>query len=80
MQTKHLCVLIRILTKRFTHRETGLSPPVKYINYLLQGGAFLWIICIISVLCLLCFRTCLFLIPCGHLLGKADLLDLVCEV
>ena len=29
----------------------------------------LWIICVIYVLCLSCFRVCL-LLPCGHLLGK----------
>ena len=29
----------------------------------------LWIICVIYVLCLPCFRVCS-LLPCGHLLGK----------
>ena len=29
----------------------------------------MWIICVIYVLCLSCFRVCL-LLPCGHLLGK----------
>ena len=36
-------------------------------------------ICVIYVLCLSCFRVC-FLLPCGHLLGRADLLALVCDV
>ena len=30
----------------------------------------LWIICVIYVLCLSCFRVCS-LLPCGHLLGKS---------
>ena len=38
----------------------------------------LWIISVIYVLCLSCFRVCL-LLPCGHLKG-ADLLVLVCDV
>ena len=36
----------------------------------------LWIICVINVLCLSCFRVCL-LLPCGHLKRRADLLALV---
>ena len=39
----------------------------------------LWIICVIYVLCLSCFRVCS-LLPCGHLGGRADLLALVCDV
>ena len=39
----------------------------------------LWIISVIYVLCLSCFRVCS-LMPCGHLKGKADLLALVCDV
>ena len=35
--------------------------------------------CVIYVLCLPCFRVCS-LLPCGHLLGKADLLACVCDV
>ena len=30
----------------------------------------LWIIYVIIVLLLLCFSACLFMMPCGHLLGK----------
>ena len=38
------------------------------------------LLCFCSVLCLLCFvRVCLYVL-CGHLLGKADLLALVCGV
>ena len=39
----------------------------------------LWVTCVIYVLCLSCFRVCS-LLPCGHLLGRADLLALVCDV
>ena len=38
------------------------------------------LLCFCSVLCLLCFvRVCLYVLR-GHLLGKADLLALVCGV
>ena len=38
------------------------------------------LLCFCSVLCLLCFvRVCLYVL-CGHLLGRADLLALVCGV
>ena len=36
--------------------KTGLSPPIKYFYWPFQGGTFLWIIFVIYVLCLLCFR------------------------
>ena len=40
----------------------------------------MWIICVIYVLCLSCFRLCS-LLPCGHLKGKGwSLLALVCDV
>ena len=42
-------------------RETGLSPPVKYSYWPFQGGAFLRIIYVISVLSLLCFCAPLFI-------------------
>ena len=41
--------------------ETGLSPPVKYFYCPFQGGTTLWIIHVISVLCLLCFRPHLYI-------------------
>ena len=41
MQTKHLCVLIRIwFTVRLGCRETCLNPPVKYFHWPFQGGIF----------------------------------------
>ena len=33
-----------------------------------------------SALCLLCLCARLFMVPCGHQLGKAELLALVCGV
>ena len=39
----------------------------------------LWILCVINVLCLSCFRVCS-LLPCGHLEGRSALLALVCDV
>ena len=38
------------------------------------------LLCFFSVLCLLCLCARLFIVPCGHLLEKADLLALVCGV
>ena len=70
MQTKHLCFLIRISTKgEVCAPWNWLKPPVKYFYLPFQRGTFLWIICVIYVLCLSCFRICS-LVPCGHLLGK----------
>ena len=43
------------------HRETGLSPPVKYFTDRSKAVLLLWIIFVISVLFLLCFRACLFI-------------------
>ena len=49
--------------------ETNLSPPVNYFTDCSKAVLLLWIICVIYVLCLLCFRVCSFL-PYGHLLGN----------
>ena len=69
MQTKHLCVLIHILTKS----EVGAVKLVKALQYNILNCSkvvlLLWIICVIYVLCLSCFHVCL-LLPCGHLLGR----------
>ena len=64
---------------RLARRETGLSPPVKYFTDLSKAILFLWIICVMYVLCLACFRVCS-LLPCSHLKGRADLLAFVCDV
>ena len=42
-------------------RQTGLSPPVKYFTDRSKAVLLLWIIYVISVLCLLCFRARLFI-------------------
>ena len=41
-----------------TKRDTKLSALVKYLYWPFQGGTSLWIICVIFVLCLSCFRVC----------------------
>ena len=47
------CALIHI----YWRRETALSPPVKYFfTDRPKTALLLWIIYVISVLCLLCFR------------------------
>ena len=62
MQTKHLCVLIHIWTNgKLMHRETGLSPPVKYFTDCSKAVLLLWIIYVISVLFSLCLHARLFI-------------------
>ena len=51
MQTKHLCVLIYIYTKG----EVGAMKLIKALLLNILTDCFLWIIHVISVLCLLCF-------------------------
>ena len=46
---------------RLTRHETGLSPPVKYFTDRSKAVLLLWIIYVISVLFLLCFRALLFI-------------------
>ena len=57
------------ISKIIFHLTSGLSPPVKHFYWPFQGGTFLWIICVIYVLCFSCFPVCS-LLPCVHLLGK----------
>ena len=47
-----------------------LRSPVKYSYRPFQGGTFLWIIHVISVLYLLCFRERLFIKALWSLAGK----------
>ena len=56
------------LRVRLTCSDTGLSPPVFFSDRF-KAVLLLWIICVIYVLCLPCFRVCSFL-PCGNLKGK----------
>ena len=57
MQTKYLCVLIRIGIKG----ESGLSPSVNSFTDRSKAVLFLWIFFVFSVLCLLCLCLCLFI-------------------
>ena len=43
------------------HCETGLSPPVNYFTDHSKAVLLLWIIHVISVLCLFCFHARLFI-------------------
>ena len=49
------------MTLRLAHRETGLSPPVKYFDDHSNAVLLLWVIYVISVLFLFCFRARLFI-------------------
>ena len=64
--------LIKLLhhdeTKKRAH-DSGFSPPVNIFTDHSKAVLLLWIICVIYVLCLSCFRVCS-LLPCGQLLGK----------
>ena len=71
MQTKHLCVLIHILTKgevgaplnRFKH-----SSKIFYWPF--QGGtSFVDILFFLSCVCYAFVCVCLY-VPCDHMLGK----------
>ena len=55
---------------RLAHCETSLSPPVKYFTDRSKAVVRLWIIYVISVLFLLCFRVRLFIDALWSLLGK----------
>ena len=66
-------------TTKTGRRKTGLSPSSQIFLLSVPRRYFLWIICVIYVLFLWCFRICL-LLHCGHLRGRADVLALVCDV
>ena len=65
---------------RLARRETGLSPPVKYLTDRSKAVLFLWIIYVISDL--------FFMLSCASVYQclvvtcweRADLLALVCDV
>ena len=62
------------------HLETGLNPPVKYFTdhfkaVLFCGSFVLFLSCVYFA-----FKRFCLLMPCGHLLGMADLFALVCDV
>ena len=61
MQNKHLCVFIHKM--RLAHREIGFNTPVNFFNDRSKAVLLLLIICVIYVLCLLCFRVRLFIGP-----------------
>ena len=50
-------------------RKSCYKPPWKYFTDRSKAVLFLWIICVINVLCFSCFCVCS-LLPCGHLLGE----------
>ena len=58
------------LRVRLTLLEIDLSQPVKYFYWPFQGGAFLWIIYVISVLFLISFRAPLFIVALWSSAGK----------
>ena len=69
MQIKHLCVLIHILTKGEVGAVKSVKAQLNNFTDRSKAVLLLWIICVITVLCLSRFRVGTSL-PCGHLLGK----------
>ena len=69
MQTKHIFVLVHNWTKGDVGAPWNCPPSSKIFLLTVPRQYFLWIICVIYVLCLACFRVCS-LLPCG----------LVCDV
>ena len=62
-------------------RETGLSPPVKYFIDRSKAVLLLRIFYVFVLSCVCYVFVCVSLyVLCGHLLGRADLLALVCGV
>ena len=62
-------------------RWTGLSPPVKCLADRSRAVLLLWIFFMLFLSCVCYAFVCICLyVPCGHLLGGADLLALVCDV
>ena len=43
------------------HLEAGLDPPVDFFSDCSRAVLLLWIVCVVSVLFLLCFRAHLFI-------------------
>ena len=71
MQTKHLCVLIHILTKVEDGAPLNrFKPSRKYLTDRSKAVLLLWIIYVISVLFCYAFMHFCLLMPCGHLLGN----------
>ena len=59
------------LRVRLARCETDLSPPVNYFYSPFQGGAsFVDHLCYISLVFVMLSCASVFLMPCGHLLGK----------
>ena len=55
---------------RLVRRETGLSPPINYFTDHSKAVLLLWIIYVISILFLLCFRARLFVDALWSPVGK----------
>ena len=58
------------LRMRLVHHQTGLSPPVKYLTDHSKAFLLLWIFYVLSVLCLLCLCTHLFICALSSPSGK----------
>ena len=61
-------------------RETDLSPPAKHFTDRSKAVLLLWIFYGFFLSRLIMLMHICLLMPCGHLLGKADLLALVFDV
>ena len=72
----HLCLFVLMsssiseLRVGLVHRQTGLSPPVKYFTDRSKAVLLLWIFYVFSVLCLLCIWMRLFICALWSPAGK----------
>ena len=78
LQTKYQCVYILIRIKGKVVAVGQVWAPSRVFADRSGAVFLLWIYYDFSVLCLLCLCARLLFVPCGHLLGSADLLALVC--
>ena len=70
MQTKYLCLDLHLGWGWGWRRETGLSPPVKYLLTVPRRYFFCGSFMLFSVLCLLCLCARLFLCALWSPAGK----------
>ena len=66
-----MCLDQQLNSGRGQHRETRISPPVKFFTDRSKVVLLLWIFYgfFLSCVCYAIERVCLY-VPCGHLLGK----------
>ena len=66
-----MCLDPHLNKGRGWRRETGLSPPVKYLTDRSKAVLLLWIFYVFFLSCVFyAFVSVCLYVPCGHMLGK----------